>query len=305
MRSKQVKVNAILLAMLILALMWCVSHGTAIAGDLKEIKHRGVLRHLGITYAHFVHKTPKGYDGLDVEVMKLFAEHLGVSYQLINTTWEDLFTDLTGRRKKNKTQTYHLTPTEKIKEDIIANGLTILPWRQEIVNYSRPTFPTGVWLIAPANSTIKPITPTGNISLDINKVKALLKGISVLTMDGTCLSAELYNLEQTKAEIKCFTQSKTINDIAPAMLTGMAETALMDIPDAMVALQKWPGEVKIIGPVSEGQVMGVAVRKSSTQLLDLFNEFFKQIWADGTYHSLVEKYYPSYFLCFGNFFDKD
>jgi len=31
--------------------------------DLKDVKQRGVLRHLGVTYAHFVKETPGGYDG--------------------------------------------------------------------------------------------------------------------------------------------------------------------------------------------------------------------------------------------------
>ena len=46
----------------------------AIARDLKEIKQDGVLRHLGVPYANFV----DGADnGLDVELMRLFAKELG------------------------------------------------------------------------------------------------------------------------------------------------------------------------------------------------------------------------------------
>lgn len=82
----------------------------------------------------------------------------------------------------------------------------------------------------------------------------------------------------------------------------MAETTLLDVPDAMVALQSWPGEIKIIGPISQPQRMGIAVNKSSFQLLEALDTFFIQIWADGTYRSLVEKYYPSIFLYFENFF---
>ena len=123
-------------------------------------------------------------------------------------------------------------------------------------------------------------------------------------MDGTCLAAASNNLDQTQAEIRYFTQSKTIDDIVPAMLNGMAETTLLDIPDAMVALEKWPGDIKIIGPISENQLMGLAVDKSSPELLAAFNEFFKEIWNSGKYRSLVEKYYPSVFLYFNDFFDK-
>ena len=39
--------------------------GGALADDLREIRERGVLRHLGVPYANFV--TGSG-DGLDVEI---------------------------------------------------------------------------------------------------------------------------------------------------------------------------------------------------------------------------------------------
>jgi len=299
--------RGILLLMVCLAILILYHTGaqSVRAGDLNEVKKHGVLRHLGVPYAHFVRQTPKGeYDGLDVEVIKAFAAHLGVRYQFVSTTWDELFTDLTGLRKVENCQEFKPDKAAVIKGDIIANGLTVLPWRQKIVNYSLPTFPTGVWLVAQVKSSLVPIVPSGDISVDIRKTKSLLKGRSVLTMDGTCLAAASNNLEQTQAEIRYFTQSKTIDDILPAMLNGMAETTLLDIPDAMVALEKWPGEIKIIGPISENQLMGVAVSKSSPELLREFNEFFKVIWKNGTYRTLVEKYYPSVFLYFNDFFDQ-
>ena len=304
MKLKQVISNTILSGIIIFFVL-CTGPGAAISRDLKEIKNKGVLLHLGVTYANFVHKTPAGFDGLDVEVMKLFSTHLGVKYKFVHTTWDTLFTDLTGRKKDPETKTFNKRQTETIKGDIIANGLTILPWRQEIVEFSDPTFPTGVWLIASAKSTLKPIKPSGDISLDIMHVKSLMAGRTVLTMDATCLAADLYNLKQTRAQIRYYTQTKIINDMAPAMLNGMAESTLLDIPDAMVALQKWPGDIKIIGPVTETQNMGVAVNKSSPQLLNEFNRFLNRIQKDGTYRKLVEKYYPSVFLYFENFLKTD
>ena len=129
------------LVLLIVFIALCFSQ------DLKEIKKAGELRHLGVPYAYFV--TGLG-DGLDVEVMQGFAKYIGVKYVYVKTNWDDMFKDLTG--KDNKTgQNSH------IKGDIIANGLTKLPWREKLVNYSTPTFPSGVWLIARANSNIKPI----------------------------------------------------------------------------------------------------------------------------------------------------
>ena len=63
------------------------------AEDLPAIKQKGVLRHLGVPYANFVSGAG---DGLDVELMQLFARHIGVRYEYVKTDWPTLITDLTG-----------------------------------------------------------------------------------------------------------------------------------------------------------------------------------------------------------------
>ncbi|TKB24338.1 transporter substrate-binding domain-containing protein [Desulfopila sp. IMCC35006] len=278
---------------------------TASGRDLQEIRHDGVLRHLGIPYAHFVKPSPAGMTGLDVELMQLFATHLGVRYELVETSWREVFGDLTGDTLQSHTGGIKIIGKTPVKGDIIANGLTILPERQKIVNYSLPTFPTGVWLVARADSSIKPITPTGSIDKDIAQVKKLLTGRSVLSMKNTCLDPDLYGLAQTGAEIRYHTASQFLGDVAPAILDGVAEATLLDIPDALIALQKWPGEIKIIGPVSQPQYMGVAFAKDAPELRHAFDTFFRTIWADGTYKKLVEKYYPTIFLYLDGFFAKN
>lgn len=283
------------------ALLFIFLPTTNFAIDLKEIRQSGVLRHLGIPYASFVRENANGYDGLDVELMQLFAKHIGVRYELVPTTWEDVLTDVTGTRTLVEEGTVKILGTVPVKGDIIANGLTILPDRQKVVNYSTPTFPTGVWLIARADAPIKPIVPTGELNKDIQHVKSMLSGHTVLTMKNTCLDPELYNLKATGAVIR-YSTSQFLGDIAPEVVNGSAEITLLDIPDALIALQRWPGDIKIIGPVSQKQLMGVAVAKDSPELLNEFNKFFEIIWKNGAYKLLVEKYYPSVFLYFSDFF---
>ena len=286
-------------------LICCLLPGKLHAGDLDKIRDHGVLRHLGIPYANFVRVTEQGADGLDVELMQLFAQHLGVRYELVTTSWSGVFSDLTGELIATDGDNIKVVGNTPIKGDIIANGLTILPYRQKIVEFSVPTFPTGVWLVARSDSTIKPIRPTGDIVQDIQQVRTLLPGRSVLSMKNTCLDPDLYDLDRTGAEIRYYTKSQMLDEIAPAVLDGMAETTLLDIPDALIALQKWPGDIKVIGPISPYQQMGVAVTKDAEQLLAEFNRFFEKIWRNGDYHRLVEKYYPSVFLYLDNFFQQE
>ena len=50
-----------------------------------------------IINSHFVNHTADGPGGLDVELIKRFADHLGVAYELVESSWPTIFSDLTGQ----------------------------------------------------------------------------------------------------------------------------------------------------------------------------------------------------------------
>jgi ABC-type amino acid transport substrate-binding protein len=278
-------------------LVFCLSF-PLYADDLPEIKKRGVLRHLGVPYANFVSGAG---DGLDVELVQLFARHLGVRYVYVKTNWSTLITDLTGLRYELTKEGVEITGKAAVKGDIIANGLTKLAWRQQLVNFSTPTFPTQVWLVARADSTMQPIHPSNDISQDIAKVRQLLSQRVVLGIANTCTDPILYCLNDVGAKPQTF--QGTLNELAPAIIHGVAEAIILDVPDALVALEKWPGQIKVIGPISPKQEMGCGFATSAPLLRAAFNAFFELCKTNGTYRRLVEKYYPSVFLFFPEFFE--
>lgn len=274
--------------------------GVTFAGDLADVKQRGVLRHLGVPYANFV--TGAG-DGMDVELMKGFAGYLGVRYEYVPTSWKDVIGDLTGKKVKAVGEDIEVLGTVPVKGDVIANGLTFLPWRQKIVTYTTPTFPTQIWVMARADSPMTPIQPTGDIGRDISAVKKQLRGRTLLGVANTCLEPSLYRVAETGAVVKMF--NGNLNELAPAIINGDAEATLLDVPDALIALEKWPGRVKVIGPLSEEQGMGIAFAKTSPELLAACNRFLDQCRKDGVYLELVRRYYPAVFEYYREFFTND
>jgi ABC-type amino acid transport substrate-binding protein len=271
--------------------------GTAASGaDLPEIKERGVLRHLGVPYANFV--TGSG-DGLDADLIRLFAQHLEVQYHWVKTSWAELIGDLTGKRVNPKGNGVEILGAVPVKGDLAASGITVLPWREKVVDFV-PDFPTQIWLMARADSPLQPIQPSGSLKKDIAQVKALLRGRQVLGMSNTCLDTGLYNLKNAGA--RCIAFKGTLNEMVPAIIEGEAENTLMDVLDALLALEKWSGKVKVIGPVSEVQMMAVAFPKTSPKLREAFKDFMQQCKKDGTYARLVEKYEPDFYRKFPEFF---
>ncbi|MGD9016577.1 MAG: transporter substrate-binding domain-containing protein, partial [Desulfobacterales bacterium] len=81
-----------------------------------------------------------------------------------------------------------------------------------------------------------------------------------------------------------------------------AETSLLDVADAMIAMEKWPGMIKVVGPISEPQEMGFGFAKTDVELLKRFNRYLAQLRSDGRYQELVDHYYPGIRVYFEPFF---
>jgi ABC-type amino acid transport substrate-binding protein len=177
-----------------------------------------------------------------------------------------------------------------IRGDVIANGMTVIPWRTKVVAFAEPTFPTQVWLVSRADLPVSPIAPTAALEQDIAATKALMPKRTLLGKANTCLDPDLYDIKATGARVSLF--SGTLNELAPAVINGESELTLLDVPDALVALQKWPGEIKVIGPVSERQDMAPAFRPEDSDLRDAFNDFLKDFKASGEFRRLALAYYP-------------
>jgi len=285
-------------ALMSLGIAFSATHAWA---DLNEVKARGEIRHIGIRYANFV--TGAG-DGFDVDLVKGFAKSIGVRYTLVYSDFYNVLRDLLGQDVVRKGDEVSLTGDFPVKGDLISTGFTVLPWRQKVVLYSAPTFPSQVLLVARADSPLSPIKGSADLPTDIVTTKALIGTKSVLVMQKTCLDPANYGLVNSGYEIRPYTKSSNLNEMVPALLNREADFSLLDVPDAILDLQKWAGKIKVIGPISEVQELAAAFPKSSPQLRDAFDAYLRQIRADGSYDKLVDKYYSNIRRYFPDFFTR-
>lgn len=289
-----------LLSRVAIACLACLSF-TASAADLKEIQARGEIRHIGIKYANFV--TGDG-DGFDVELVQGFAKHIGVKYRLVYSDFYNVIRDLLGKDVVRKGDEVTLEGSFPVKGDMIATGFTMLPWREKVLLYSVPTFPSQVLLVARSDAAQKPIKGSDSLSKDIVETKALIGRQSLLGMERTCIDPANYGLKGKGLDLRAYTKSSNLNEIVPALLNKEADLTLLDVPDAILDLQKWAGKIKILGPISEEQKLAAAFPKGAPELRDAFDAYMRKIRADGTYDKLVDKYYPGIRQYFPEFFAK-
>jgi len=292
---KLLKMSALLLASLALTAVVAVAN----AADLKEIQARGELRHLGIKYANFV--TGAG-DGFDVELTQGFAKHIGVKYTLVYSDFYNVIRDVLGKDVVRKGAEVTLAGDFPVKGDMIATGFTMLPWREAVLLYSKPTFPSQVLLVARADSSFTPIKGSKDLAKDILETKALIGKNSLLVMERTCLDPANYALKGVGIDLKSYTKNTNLNEMVPALLNKEAELTLLDVPDAILDLKKWAGKIKVIGPISEHQDLAAAFPKDAPELRKAFDEYLLKTKADGSYDKLVDKYYPGIRRYFPEFF---
>ena len=279
----------------------CLFMASSWAADLAEIKKRGEIRHIGIRYANFV--TGAG-DGLDVELMQGFAKRIGVSYTLVYSDFYSVIRDLLGKDVVRKDGEVTLTGDYPVKGDVISTGFTMLPWREAILMYSDPVLPSQVLLVAPAESELQPIEDGADLAADIAKTRKAIGSRSVLVMERTCLDPLNYGLVNVGVDLKVYNKSTNLNEMVPALLNKEAELSLLDVPDAILDLRKWAGRIKVLGPISNQQMLATAFPKDAPALRAEFNAYLNDIKASGVYDQLVDKYYPGIRRYFPKFFAK-
>jgi ABC-type amino acid transport substrate-binding protein len=210
--------------------------------------------------------------------------------------------DLLGKEVTRTGERVALEGDYPVRGDMIAAGFTVLPWRNEVLLYSDPTFPSQVVLIARANSSIQPIEGSDDVADDIAETKALIGGQSLLVMEKTCLDPSNYGLTGRGIELRAYTKSTNINEMVPALLQLDADLSLLDVPDLLIDLRKWPGRFKVIGPISGEQVLAAAFPQDAVALRDAYNAYLRRAKEDGTYAMWVDKYYPGARRYFPRFF---
>ena len=148
--------------------------------------------------------------------MQLFAKELGVRYEYVQTNWNDVIGDLTGRKIRYKPSVQEVG-SRPIRGDVIANGMTIPAPAPEAARLLRPHLPSAVWLLARPTSRSRRSSPAAAGSRTSRPPRPGWRRHHL--RDGQLLPRPDPLRSRGKGlKLKRFTGSTNINDVVPAML---------------------------------------------------------------------------------------
>ncbi len=255
--------------LLILALALClVMLGCAQEKKVEEkyklVKPGTLTVGMDATYPPFeyINETTKKFEGFDVDLMKAVAQRLGLKVEFKNVAWEGIIPGLLAH-----------------KYDCICSAMTITKERAKQVDFSRPYFVASQVIVVRANDN------------RIHGVKDLAGKVVGVQMGTTGeFFAEKLIKQGIKFKLKLY---KTTPDALMDLKNGRLDAVIIDNGIAMWMAKKCPEDYKVIEQRLTHEYYGIAVAKDNPKLLKAINDALLEIFKDGTYAKIYEKWFGS------------
>ncbi len=211
--------------------------------------------------------------GSDIDIGNAIAKMMNVQAVFQNTGFDGIIAALQAK-----------------KCDAIISGMTDTKEREKQISFARY-----------ANVGMSLMVPKGNpknIS-DLASLSGKSVAVEVGTTEKAALSAENAKLQkQGKQPIQIQVFPKD-TDAITALVTGKVDAYFADAPPVAYYLLKQPDKFETAGQQIGVAPIGIAVRKSDTELLQAFRTAIHKLYANGQMQKIFSKWHMSSFA--GNF----
>lgn len=226
--------------------------GTAQAQDLRIA--------FDIPYEPFEYRDDNGeLTGFEVELATAMCEELQANCEFVIQAWDGMIPGLLAR-----------------KFDLIMSSMSITPERAERVLFSEPYY----------------ITPGGwfgpeSFNTDVTDMDAM-KDKTVGVQRGTTMDTYVTENMAGVVSIKRYT---TAEDMVLDLEGQRLDVVFVDYPVGEQTVLNKEGYKEVGEPVKLGEGVGVAMRKRDAKLADDVNAALKKLKEDGTYDTIMQKYF--------------
>ena len=228
---------------------------TADAGELTTVNAGKLTMSTNAAFPPYEMTTDSGdFEGIDIEVAGAIAEKLGLELQV-----DDMDFDAA------------LLAAQNGKSDMVMAGVTVTDERLKVMDFS-DTYAEGIQsIIVPEDSDIASVDD--------------LEGKAIGTQRGT--TGYLYCTDDFGEEnVIAYDDGLTA---VQALNNGQVDAVVIDNAPAQKFVEANPG-LKILDTAYAQEDYAIGVAKGNTALLDAINGALKELEADGTLQTIVDKY---------------
>lgn len=241
---------------LVLALSLCACGARKDKADSELVKESGKLI-VGITdFAPMDYRDENGqWIGFDADMAKKFAESLGVTAEFVEINWGNKAMELDTRAI-----------------DVVWNGMTLDDEVKSLMGTSEPYCNNAQVVVVRADvaDQYQTVESIADLKFSVENGSAGSKQLDELGIDYTAVD----------------TQAKALMEVA----SGAADACVIDSLMAGAMLGEGTDYPQLAYTVAlNSEEYGVGFRKDS-DLVSLFNEFWKQAYDDGTVMQVAEAY---------------
>jgi len=246
----------VLKSLFLAGLVAAASSGAAIAQDKIKIATEGAYPPFNVVSAD------GKLSGFDVDIANALCAQMKADCELVTQDWDGMIPAL-----------------QASKFDAVIASMSITDERKKLIDFTNKYYTTPLAVVAPKDSTLT--------STDAATMSGKTVGAQASTTQGDYADA---HYAPAGADVKLYpTQEEASTDLQNGRLDAM-------ISDKFVLVEwlKTAGKdcCKMIGDVKGTEVeAGIAIRKGDTALRDKFNAAIDAIVADGTYKTIVSKYF--------------
>lgn len=203
--------------------------------------------------------------GFDVDIANAMCAKMKVECEIVTQDWDGMIPGLVAG-----------------KYDAIVASMAITPARREKVDFSAKYYNTPAHFMASKDANVTDVSPEA------------LAG-KTIAVQGSTTQATFLETKYPQSTVRTYT---SVDDASADLAAGRVDLVLSD----KVLLGEWlkkSSDASCCDLVGEdlmdpsfGEGKGVAVRKDSPKLREMFDAALKEIRADGTYETVNAKYFP-------------
>lgn len=217
------------------------------------------------TFPPYEYKDGDNFAGIDVEIAGKIAEKLGMTLEIKDVE----FGSIVGGVQTGKF-------------DIGMAGMTVTEERKESVNFTDSYTTTKQVVIVKEDSAIKAIS-------DLKGDGSMKFGVQQDTTGDILASDTVENGGYGEENVIRY---KAATDTVQALKTGKVDAVIIDEAPARSFVKTTEG-LKILDGTWLEENYAIAIAKDNTELLNKVNTALKELIADGTVKSIIDKYIPA------------